>query len=357
MSSGKNEFDIVVEYRKKQELYFELEQIVKQKIDALIAEEDFFVMAVNSRVKDEKSLKGKLTRKGGKYTEISQITDVCGFRIICYFEETVDMLAQALRRTFSCDEKNSIDKREALSPTQFGYLSLHMICKLKKGEVENEELSDIPFEIQMRTVLQHAWAEIEHDLGYKSEFGIPRPIRRNFSRVAGLLEIADKQFSELRRDARQYTKEVIEKISENDCDEIMLDFSSLKEYLRHNMLIVDFANRLKDELNLEIEFTESTGCLKQLIWMNIYTLGDLNELLFHNIYFVFDRIEKLVEFYELDIMSSSMIIKFACEGELIRRNEPLERVQKFYEVTMEDDARVSRAVASFQKLIKNENRS
>ena len=63
------------------------------------------------------------------------------------------------------------------------------ICSLPKDKGYPEELTEYTFEIQFRTVLQHAWAEIEHDLGYKTEFGIPLDVRREFSRVAGLLEI------------------------------------------------------------------------------------------------------------------------------------------------------------------------
>jgi hypothetical protein len=69
--------------------------------------------------------------------------------------------------------------------------------------------ADARFEIQIRTVLQHAWAEVEHDLGYKpavdgSDEVVPEIIRRRFSRIASLLEIADQEFVSIRRDLRRY---------------------------------------------------------------------------------------------------------------------------------------------------------
>ena len=59
---------------------------------------------------------------------------------------------------------------------------------------ENKAFEGLKCEIQIRSVLQHAWAEIEHDLGYKSELTIPKEVRRSFSRLAGLLELGDKEF-------------------------------------------------------------------------------------------------------------------------------------------------------------------
>ena len=55
-------------------------------------------------------------------------------------------------------------------------------------------------EIQVRTILQHAWAEIEHDVVYKSLGEIPFRVRRRFACLAGLLEIADREFESLRQD-------------------------------------------------------------------------------------------------------------------------------------------------------------
>jgi hypothetical protein len=67
-------------------------------------------------------------------------------------------------------------------------------------------------EIQIRTLLEHTWAEIEHDLGYKSTEAVPHPVRRRFSRLAGLLELADSEFVEIRRTMVEYARDLRESL-------------------------------------------------------------------------------------------------------------------------------------------------
>lgn len=99
------------------------------------------------------------------------------------------------------DAAQSTDRRKSLDPDRFGYLSVHYVVRLshERGALsEYRKYADIPVEVQVRSVLQHAWAEIEHDLGYKTKEGIPSEFRRRFSRLAGLLELADSEFVAIR---------------------------------------------------------------------------------------------------------------------------------------------------------------
>ena len=99
----------------------------------MIKKHNFFTMEVSHRIKTVDSLADKLRRKSGKYSSIYDITDLCGARIICYLNDTVDKISEALRETFVVDEENSVDKRAALTATQFGYLSLHNIVSLQNS--------------------------------------------------------------------------------------------------------------------------------------------------------------------------------------------------------------------------------
>lgn len=160
------------------------------------------VHTVSHRVKTESSVRSKLSRPDKIYSELPEITDLIGLRVVTYFEDAVEDVARLVEENFSVDFARSVDKRVTLDPSTFGYRSLHYVCHA------SPESADLPFEIQIRTVLQHAWAEIEHDLGYKFPEAVPNSIKRRFSRVAGLLEIADAEFTELRSLMEKYEKRV-----------------------------------------------------------------------------------------------------------------------------------------------------
>jgi putative GTP pyrophosphokinase len=167
---------------------------------------------------------------------LDEVTDIVGIRVITHFEDEVDRIGSLIEREFAIDRVNSVDKRKALDPDRFGYLSLHYVCGLNNARLalsENKGCEDLKCEIQVRSILQHAWAEIEHDLGYKSNNAVPAPIRRRFSRLAGMLEIADVEFSRLRKDLNSYEATVAERM-ETSRGPIEIDAVSLRLFIRRD---------------------------------------------------------------------------------------------------------------------------
>ena len=308
-----NDSRLLNEYKSKIDVYRKLEEVAAEKIKSVLQENSFFVMDISHRTKLPESLKGKLERKNGKYKELTDITDLCGMRIVSYFSDTVDEISNTLATVFTIDLDKSIDKREALQATQFGYLSLHCICTLPDDGTYDKDIVNIPFEIQIRTVLQHAWAEIEHNLGYKSEFGVPRPIRREFSRVAGLLEIADRQFVDLRKNSDTYNAKIREKIANNDSDSVVLDHVSLQVYMHINSRVLEFRNKLQEELGVETEDIDLVKILNRLEALEIDTVGDLGRAFDKYFDDLFARIKTQILEFELDIISTGMIIRNLCD--------------------------------------------
>ncbi len=166
-----------------------LDEVLSKLRDAL-ARNEMLVTAVEGRVKTRTSLEGKLALKGGKYATLSDITDLVGARIVTFYTDDVDRIASMVEQLFEIDWQNSVDKRKLHDLDSFGYNSLHYVCTLPGYSYR--------FELQLRTTLQHVWATINHDIGYKTGVEIPREYLRRINRLSGLLEVADDEFSRIR---------------------------------------------------------------------------------------------------------------------------------------------------------------
>lgn len=184
---------------------------VEDLIRSLLKPLKVSLLDVNSRVKTLESATKKIDGSGGKYETFGDLHDMLGVRVITYLQSDVEAVVAALRADFDVDDSRSSSKASMLDPTQFGYLSEHLVVRVhesRAGLVEWVPYANQYFEIQIRSVLQHAWAEIEHDLGYKSATGIPTHLKRRFARLAGLLETADVEFDALSAEAESYAEGV-----------------------------------------------------------------------------------------------------------------------------------------------------
>lgn len=175
---------------------------IELELRSLLAARGLHVHSVSSRLKTLDSLLRKVIRPDKTYQCLWDITDVVGLRVVTFSEDTIDEVATLIEQSFEVDFQKSTNKLRQGDFDRFGYRSLHYVCYADKTDRE------LRFEVQVRTILQHAWAEIEHDLGYKAGDLAPAKIRRRFSRVASLLEIADQEFVSIRSDLEAYVKSV-----------------------------------------------------------------------------------------------------------------------------------------------------
>jgi putative GTP pyrophosphokinase len=132
---------------------------------------------------------------------------------------------------FEIDSPNSVDKRRQEDFDRFGYSSLHYVASLghsRAALADYSEFKQLKFEIQIRSILQHAWAEIEHDLQYKSELEIPREAKRRFARLAGLLDLADSEFTGLRDQIHRYRIRIEGEVKTGPAT-VLVDRDSLRE--------------------------------------------------------------------------------------------------------------------------------
>ena len=260
-----------------------LERLIIELLDAKQIE----VHSVTHRIKEESHLTRKLSQSTSGYDSLSDVTDICGLRIITYFAEEVDAVAEIIKQEFEIDQENSIDKRQTLDPDQFGYLSVHYIVSIAANRSvlpEYAGLKGLKAEIQMRSILQHAWAEIEHDLGYKSQRAVPRDVVRQFSRLAGLLEIADDGFSALRRSIRVYEAEVDKKI-EGDPTELRIDAVSINALIESDLVLRN-ADALVASISGMIEVPSNPVVVGRIVgavtFLGFKSVGELKEAIAQN---------------------------------------------------------------------------
>lgn len=201
----------------------QLENKVFELLQSTLSQQGIELNSIEHRIKTEQSLAGKLERKGEKYHTLTDITDLIGLRIVTFYTDDVDKAAAIVNQLFDIDWSNSVDKRKLHQISSFGYNSLHYICSLREGS--------FPFEIQIRTALQHTWSAIEHDIGYKGAVKLPPQYRRQFSRLAGMLELADDEFSRLRTTMTEYRRQVQSLVKSGNLDEVTLSTDSFSSYL------------------------------------------------------------------------------------------------------------------------------
>lgn len=336
------ELFILDEYRQQKNTFEHLENLVVQKLDTLLKAADVKIYAINHRIKDEKSLEGKLERKGDKYNDLHDITDILGVRIICFFQDDVDKIARLAEKTFAIDWEKSIDKRKFLNVNSFGYLALHYICSLKIGEdaeADKEGLTHFRFELQMCSLLQHVWASMEHDLGYKTKFGVPKAVARDFSRLAGLLEIADEHFSRIRDTVATYIVSTHQKIVNDNANDIPLDSVSLDEYMRYSNSMGQFLKRIAKICNSEIVHESLENYLEELSWFKLETIGDLQRLLADNAELAFRMAEDMLSCAELDILNSTVALRFLCRAELINGEYTKKQAAQFFYLSSKNQER------------------
>ena len=228
---------ILQEYKNLSTTYIKMQNIIMNELKECVHGFGTIVNSVESRIKTEESLAKKLELKGSKYQSIHDITDIVGARVVTFYMDDVDKFAAKIESIFEIDWENSIDKRKMQNIDQFGYLSVHYICRIPKNMYydKNEEIiNEIRFEIQIRTILQHSWATIQHDTGYKTDVEIPKEYYRSFNRLAGLLEIADDQFCQLRNDIIEYRRRVRQIVKEGlTLEDVELNGDSFSAYIEN----------------------------------------------------------------------------------------------------------------------------
>jgi putative GTP pyrophosphokinase len=328
--------ELIEEYKQRIGDYEAFVRCLTPLLETCLREASIRPHSINGRAKEQKSLEAKLKRTNKNYTSLDQITDICGVRIITYFSEEVDKVARILEDEFIIDSTNSIDKRIFTEPDRFGYTSLHYVVSLSPARcalAEYRRFDGFKAEIQIRTVIQHAWAEIEHDLGYRRELAIPKVVKRKFFQLAAMLEMADEGFSSIKQTLTQYENEVGEAISTTP-ETVEIDATSIREYLNTSLVLKSCEEKICKQLNMSLmDFPDDYPEIDavQLRMVGLRTVNELDDFLKNNSDIVAALVaHRLVGYSEVESLLRGISLLYVCYVILARKGM-IDEFIKFYE--------------------------
>lgn len=219
-------------YAKRRDRYVRLADKVEKLIKDILDSNKIPYHSVVSRAKDIDSFEIKASK--AKYEDPTQeIMDLAGIRVVSYVDIDVRRICSVIEETFKILPEHYIDKSKTLGVDKVGYRSVHYIAEFideRYNLPEFQTFKGLYFEIQVRSILQHAWAEIEHDRNYKFHGVLPEHIQRRFAVLAGVLELADREFDSIASEIDSYAENVGEETKKGKLD-IEINTTSLREYL------------------------------------------------------------------------------------------------------------------------------
>ena len=230
----------VEEYSRIRHRYEGFAQTLADILDQILKAANISVNSVDHRGKEPESFGDKAATPSENNPEepkywnpLQDITDLAGVRIITFFPRDVANIRECIRGEFEVFEHIEFSQR-LLQGERFGYQSDHYLVKLNSKRTALTEYGtfrDLVAEIQVRTILQHAWAEIEHDIQYKSSRTTPHTIRRRFMALAGVLEIADREFQAIQDEDERLRQTSRTSVQEGIYDQVEITADALRSYL------------------------------------------------------------------------------------------------------------------------------
>ncbi|MBY6436235.1 RelA/SpoT domain-containing protein [Rhodococcus kroppenstedtii] len=213
---------------------------IERILQMALGEAEILIHSIEARAKSLSSFRQKASAVSSsdqnrpRYADpLSEITDLAAARVITFFLSSVAETDGVIREEFEILEKSTKGDTSNFEG-RLGYQSVHYLVKLKATRTSLPEYSrfgDMIAELQVRTILQHAWAEIEHEIQYKAADVLPQEVSRRFQALAGLLEIGDREFQALDDANKAITKQARAQIDNGQLVQVEITPDSLKAFL------------------------------------------------------------------------------------------------------------------------------
>jgi len=325
--------ELLNQFRERRPIFERIAKLAYDHVSEMLQVQNFPITGIEYRIKAEDSLKGKLELKGQKYHSLEDITDIFGMRIITFFSDDVDKVAVIIKHLFDINWAMSVDKRKRHQVNSFGYNSLHFICSLPKTIVDDPscpQLNEYRFEIQMRSALQHVWSSIEHDLCYKSVGHLPNDYKRQFSRLAGMLELADDEFSRLRIRMTEYRRQVTSLVASGKMDEVPFSLENYRKYLETHPF-EHLNQRIAAVNQAEVYPVSLLPYYPILENFGFLTLGDVEHFIEENSQIAYQLALSSLAVTDIDILAENIGIQNLCLVHILKNGGKVPELRDFYD--------------------------
>ncbi len=241
-------------YVKNLKKYSNILNILTKKIEVILSNSSSNAQ-VKGRVKGFDAFYRKIllrSRKNIIESPFDYITDIIGMRIVVPFIEDLKNVERHMVENFDVVETEY--KSQNLGIREFGYDSIHFLINLPSETAKkahfNEELK---IEIQLRTILQDAWAEVEHELIYKTSIDkIEKNLRRKMLAINATLSLADTTFQEIRDFQKRRYREIQARHTK-----LMEKVSTIPEKMGKRKKIIELSDHNPDLYKTEIPHGET----------------------------------------------------------------------------------------------------
>ncbi|MBF0419456.1 MAG: RelA/SpoT domain-containing protein [Magnetococcales bacterium] len=197
---GNLQREIISEYDRELSVYKDFVEVNLKLFDAFIKENKISVYSINSHIIDRETLIKKLSGQYKIISTIDDINDLLSIRVLTFFEDDVDNISEIIDSEFNI-VTDFLMKPETRDPKRFGYYSRQYITRMLDSRlewIEYRRFKNLKLNIEVKSLLQHAWYEIQHLLfGEEGKTSHPE-LYRACSRVVGALEIVDRELKRVK---------------------------------------------------------------------------------------------------------------------------------------------------------------
>lgn len=237
-------------YRARRPLHEEFTVELHRLLERILLSRDLDVSQIQQRTKTVESFLEKLERRNHKYSDpLKQVTDLSGIRVILLNRDDCPKVTEVIKHGFEVDVKNSQPMLPPAEPDRFGYRRDHYVIQLGPDlamRPEWERFLGLKAEVQIRTLISHAWAELDHRLRYKNQDDVPLEVQRRIYQMNAALETADADIADLIRASAARRSEYDQAVGLGHLS-IEVDAYSLMSYLEADVVAdwVETAIRVK----------------------------------------------------------------------------------------------------------------